>query len=80
MNQLSRYLQIQNVAWPEDHDKKDDKKGVLYDIALVELASPFKWSASVKPACLTTSDLVDTYEGPLMVSDTNLVFGLEMMK
>ena len=77
MNQLSRYLEIQNVAWPEDHDKK---KEVLYDIALVELASPFKWSASVKPACLTTSDLVDTYEGPLMVSDTNLVFGLEMMK
>ena len=73
MNQLSRYLGIQNVVWPEDHDKNDDKKGFLYDIALVELTSPFKWSASVKPACLTTSDLVDTYEGRLMVSDTNLV-------
>ena len=70
MYQLSRYLEIQNVASPEDPDKK---KEVLYDIALIELASPFKWSASVKPACLTTSDFVDTYEGPLMVSDTNLV-------
>ena len=66
MNKLGSYREIQNVVWPKGYKKK--KFYPFDDIALVELASPFKWSSSVKPACLPTSDLVDEYEGQLMVS------------
>lgn len=38
------------------------------DISLAELATPFKWSSSVQPACLPKSDFVPKYEGILMVS------------
>ena len=66
MNKLGSYREIQNVVWPKGYKKK--KFYPFDDIALVELASPFKWSSSVKPACLPTSELVDEYEGQLMVN------------
>ena len=64
MHQWSRYLEIQNVFWPKEFNFETN----FNDIALVKLSSPFKWSPSVKPACLPTSDLVREYKGPLTVS------------
>jgi hypothetical protein len=64
MNKLGSYREIQNVVWPKGYKKND----YFDDIALVELASPFKWSSSVKQACLPTSELVREYKGQLMVS------------
>ena len=64
MNKLGSYREIQNVVWPKDYSHGD----LFNDIALVELASPFKWSSSAKPACLATSELVREYKGQLMVS------------
>ena len=64
MNKLGSYREIQNVVWPKDYSHED----LFNDIALVEMASPFKWSSSAKPACLPTSELVQEYKGQLMVS------------
>ena len=67
------YREIRNVTWHKDYDPKT----FLNDIALVELKTPFKLSALVKPACLPNSKHVKEYEGVLMVSVRVLVrYGL----
>ena len=68
MYKLGSYREIQNVSWPKEYSDEDNTRRGYYDIALVELTTPLKFSALVKPACLPTSDLVEKYEGPLMVS------------
>lgn len=63
MYKLSRFKEIESVMMPTNGSKEYQS-----DIALIELKSPFKWSDSVKPACLPTTEFVSKYEGLLMVS------------
>ena len=63
MHRLGTFVGIEKVHWPKDYDKKWGYN----DIALVELKSRIPLSSTVNPACLTTSDYVNDYGGPLMV-------------
>lgn len=65
MFQSDTYILIKAV-WKQDDKYIPGKPG--FDIALVQLKSRFKWSKTVKPACLpTSSKLVKEYKGSLMV-------------
>lgn len=71
------YIEIE-VVWRQ---KEYDGKTSVHDISLIELKTPFKWSSTVKPACLPNVD-VHEYKGPLMVSSRLLRsrFSLTMSK
>ena len=66
MNKLANFREIANVVLPNSYN---DNGKYSNDVALVEVKVVFKYSASVKPACLpTSSELVQEYDGQLMVS------------
>ena len=75
MSKLTKYKQIRNVFTPNFTNLEEGER----DIALVEVTRPFKWTSSVKPACLSISELVQKYEGPLMVSVRVLVYNQNLV-
>lgn len=58
------YLEIAKVTLHTNYSREK----LTHDIALVELDGKFKWSNTVLPACLTTSEYIVQYKGQLMVS------------
>ena len=63
MHRLGTFVGIEKVHWPKGYDKDD----TIDDIALAEVSNRIPLSSTVNPACLTTSDYVSDYGGPLMV-------------
>ena len=63
MHRLGTFVGIEKVHWPNSFIKG----GTIDDIALAELSNRIPLSSTVNPACLTTSDYVNDYGGPLMV-------------